>query len=243
MGSLLSVFESLGTSRFALLVISFSFAAATPARAVELGPPQTLAFDGLVGPGNREVTSVQVGSWRFAAGQFHTVSLPGGGVLEQPDNGTAYIASVGGGLDLPITLQRVDGSPFSLVAFDAAEGFLDDLLAAQEGFISAQKIELAAELASGLTVTLEFDLDGLRDGLNGIDDFEVLNMPVELGNVTSVTFTGVAGDNRAAAFALDNIVVAAVVPEPSSIALVGVASACLFAWRWTRSLRRVWRAR
>lgn len=211
------------------LALVFGLGAVPLAAQPPLGPQETLVFDDVVGPGNPDVTGVAVGPWLFASQKFHTVSLSDAGVLGFANNGTPYIASVGGGLDYPITLERADGSPFSLVAFDAAEGFLDDLLAAQQGFVGATKIEVEAVLATGFTVALEFDLDGLRDGPNGADDFETLAMPIDLNHVTSVTFTGLAANRRDAAFALDNVVVAAVVPEPDSLAVVSSAVAMLFA--------------
>ncbi len=197
-----------------------------------LGEPETIVFDDVVGPGNPDLTGLQVGPWLFASQKFHSVSLSDAGILGFANNGTPYIASVGGGRDFPITLERDDGAPFALVGFDAAEGFLDDIAAASEGYISATSIEVEAVLTSGFTVTLAFDLDGERDGTGGVDDFESIATFDELRSVTSVTFTGLAGDRRDAGFALDNVVVAAVVPEPASatmllVAVVAVASAML----------------
>lgn len=196
-----------------------------------LPEPQTIVFDDLVGPGNPTATGLQAGAWFFASQQFHTVSLSDAGLLGFANNGTPYIASVGGGLDFPIVLERNDGHPFSLVGFDAAEGFLDDIAAAEQGFASATQVEVAATLAGGSTLALTFDLDGLRDGPAGVDDFQPFAMTTELQNVTSVTFTGLAADRRDAAFALDNIVVAYVVPEPRGLELAQWAVvAFLFCW-------------
>ncbi len=183
----------------------------------------TLGFDNDVGPGNPDVTGLQIGPWMFASQKFHTVSLSDAGLLRFANNGTPFIASVGGGLDHPITLERLDGSPFSLVSLDVAEGFLDDILAADEGFVSATRLEVEAALTSGFTLTLEFDLDGLRDGLDGVDDFESFSMPDELKSVTSVTFSGLAGGRRDAGFALDDVTVAAVIPEPATGTLLAAA--------------------
>jgi hypothetical protein len=219
---------------FLFFLLSSGFAAPLSAQP-PLGELEILVFDDVVGPGNPDITGLVIDPWLFASQKFHTVSLSDAGILGLANNGTPYIASVGGGLDYQITLERVDGSPFSLIGFDAAEGFLDDLLAAQEGFISATRIEVEAALTSGFTVTLEFDLDGLRDGPNGVDDFEALTMTDSLQRVTSVTFTGLAGNRRDAGFALDNVVVAAVVPEPASLALVASAAAMFGVWRWRRA--------
>ena len=208
------------------LLVGGVFVAPLSAQSV-LGEIETLVFDDVVAPGNPDVTGIEIGPWLIASQKFHTVSLSDAGLLRLPNNGTPYIASVGGGLDYPITLERFDGSPFALVGFDAAEGFLDDLLAAEQGFTSATKIEVEAALTTGFTVTLEFDLDGRRDGPDGVDDFESFTMPTELHSVTSITFTGLSGALRDAGFALDNLVVAAVVPEPASGTLLAVAGGFL----------------
>lgn len=207
----------------ALLVVLWGAAAAPLWASPPLGEVQTIVFDDVVGPGNPAVTGVQVGPWLFAAQQFHTVSLSDAGILGFANNGTPYIDSVGGAIDFPITLERADGQPFSLLGFDAAEGFLDDIAAAEAGYVSATSIEVEAMLASGFTVTLTYDLDGERDGPNGVDDFEAFATAGDLGDVTSLTFTGLNGARRDAAFALDNVVVAAIVPEPASATLLFAA--------------------
>jgi hypothetical protein len=202
-----------------IIVLCGDFAARLRAQPPSVAPT-TLDFDNVVAPGNPDITGLEIDPWAIGAQKFHTVSLPDAGLLRFANNGTPFIASVGGGLDYPITIERLDGSPFSLVSFDAAEGFLDDLLAAEQGFASATKIEVEAALTSGFTVTLGFDLDGLRDGVGGVDDFESFHMSDGLQNVTSITFTGLSGNRRDAGFALDNVVVAAVVPEPATSTLI-----------------------
>lgn len=219
---------------FALLLGS----ATATSFAQALGAPVTLVFDDVVGPGNPDISGLEIGPWFFASQKFHTVSSWDIGELDYADNGTAYIATVGGGLGHPITLERGDGSPFSLVAFDAAEGFLDDIIADQRGYISAAKLEVEATLSSGFTVTLEFDLDRLRDGPDGVDDFETFTMPGDLSSVTSVTFTGLNAVRRDAGFALDNIVVAAIVPEPAAGTLLVAGGAVLVASSLTAARRR-----
>jgi hypothetical protein len=199
---------------------------------------ETLTFDAVVGPGNPNVPGLQIGPWLFASQQFHTVSLSDAGLLGFANNGTPYIASIGGGVDHPITLERLDGQPFSLVAFDAAEGFLDDIAAASEGYISATTVEVEATLATGFVVTLTYDLDGLRDGPDGANDFESFTAIDDLRNVTSVTFSGLTAARRDAGFALDNVVVAAVIPEPASAVTLLIALSVVGAVALPRLFRR-----
>jgi hypothetical protein len=208
-------------------LVVFSFASGLCGRTLALAQlvPETIVFDGVVGSGNPDVAGLEIGPWLFAAQKFHTVTLPAAGPVALADNGTPYIASVGGGLDSPITLERADGGPFALLGFDAAEAFLDDIAAAEfSGYTSATKLEVVAQLSDGLTVTLAYDLDGLRDGPGGVGDFQSFTLPDELKSITSVTFTGISAARRDAGFALDNVVVA--VPEPASwaIAVVGAAT-------------------
>jgi hypothetical protein len=228
--------------RRALIAVSLALISGSNALVFAQTPGSTrrLDFDDVttvVGPGNQDVTGLEIGDWFVASLGFHTVSDWDAGLLTLPDNGTPYIASDGGGDDFPIFIERNDGSPFSLVGFDAAEGFLDDLLAEQRGYTSATKIEIEAALSNGLTVTLEYDLDGFRDGPDGGADFESFTMPADLQSVTSVTFTGLSGLRRDAGFALDNIVVGIAIPEPASMALVAAGSV-MFAIRLTSFRRR-----
>lgn len=224
------------------LILFIAAVLASPLSAQTSQPPETLNFDADIGPGNPNVPGLQIGPWLFASQQFHTVSLSDAGLLVFANNGTPYIASIGGGLNHPITLERLDGQPFSLLGFDAAEGFLDDIAAASEGYISATSLEVEATLATGFAVTLTYDLDGLRDGPDGIDDFESFTAIDDLRNVTSLTFTGLNGARRDAGFALDNVVVAAVVPEPAAATTLLITLAAIAAprlWRRASPHRRI----
>jgi hypothetical protein len=230
-GSVRHVYYAIGLISTALVV---PISAQSP-----FNEPDVLAFDELIGPGSPDVTGLEIGQWLITSQKFRTVSPSDAGILGFVSNGTPYIASLGGGVDYPITLERLDGIPFSLIAFDAAEGFVDDMFAAQGGFIGATRIEVEADLTSGFTVTLEFDLDGGRDGPDGLDDFESFAMPDELRFVRSITFTGLVAAHRDAGFALDNLVVDTVVPEPSAFVLAASATIILGGWRLRHSSKRL----
>jgi hypothetical protein len=186
---------------------------------------EVISFDGQVGPGNPTLHELIVDGWRFSSAQFHSVSAPGAGSLVFVDSGSPFIASVGGGFDFPITLERVDGLPFTLRGFDAAEGFADDAAALLEGFSSATRIRIDGVLDDGGTVSFTHELDGVKDGPGGLADFASYGLSTDFRQLASVTFTGLGnGGDETAAFAVDTLTVA-YVPEPTTLASM-IAVAC-----------------
>jgi hypothetical protein len=212
------------------------------AYAATLGDAVVISFDNVGLTGNPVLTSLVVGEYSFTSDRFHTVADPTGAVVPLVDNGSIYVAQEGGGLGQPITLRRVDGQPFALLRLDAAEGFTDELTAASLGYASAEAIRALAMLPDGGSTAGSLVLDGLRDGPGGIADFQSFDLPPAFCNVTSVTFSGSPVGGIDGAIALDNLVVAAVVPEPTGMSLAVVAVvAALGAWtvrrRWQRRAR------
>lgn len=145
-------------------------------------------------------------------------------------NGSTYLiqddfAGVG-----PMIFSPLAGGTFSLLSIDLAEA---------NTVGPATSVDVTGNLFGGGTIMLNFVLDGLRDGDGGIADFETLVLGAGWTNLVSVELKGqgAPGDNY---FAFDNIVVDnAQVPEPTSLALLGmgVTGLCGYRLRRKRNLR------
>lgn len=181
---------------------------------------QTITFDSVPSAGNPEITTLTTQGFLFTSGHFHVI---GDSFATLVGNGTVFIAEEAGALGLPITMARVSGAPFSLLSFEGAE----DFVAPQINYPIADFIDVLGTRAGGETVSASFALDGLRDGVGGIPDFQNFALPDTFLNVSSVVFSGRRANGGAGAIALDNIRVGSavnvgIIPEPSS-ALIGVA--------------------
>jgi PEP-CTERM motif len=122
------------------------------------------------------------------------------------------------------------GGSFSLQKFDFA-GFLDD---------KEISFEVIGDRADTTTIMQTFYPDRLVDGIGGDPDFETFVLDSKWTNLVSVKWkhTGY-GTIRSGLFALDNIVVNkySVVPEPSSITLLGLGILCLLGRGWVARKR------
>ena len=193
-------------------------------------------LDGLAGGGNPEQNSLDVDEHRFTGSpQFHAVASPAAGSLPLVDHGSPYIASLGGGDDGPITLSRLDGLPFSLIQFDAAEAFLSDVEATLAGFPNAASINVVGQTSSGGQVQTTFTLDGVKDGAAGQNDFQTFTLDASFTNLASITFHGSVPTGGSGAFALDNFHLGTPIPEPATLPLALVA---LSAWFITQRVSR-----
>ena len=156
----------------------------------------TMAFDGY-GTGSI-LTSATVDGYLFTSEHFHIF----GDAFELASNGTdflAYESSRG----YPITMSRVDGQPFSLLALDGGEAAQSDPVARPP----AEAIGIRGTRADGTTVVVEVALDGINDGVGGADDFQHFILPSNLTNLTSVLFYGIRADGRDGGIVLDNLVI------------------------------------
>jgi hypothetical protein len=124
-----------------------------------------------------------------------------------PSNGTVHLDSwTNNSSDSVWTLTKLDGSAFSLSAFDFASGYLN-------GGSQVSSLTLNGITANGGTVSQNF--------LINQGDFQTLTVSSGFVNLLNVRFDAYGSSNRAA---YDNIVVdAATVPEPTSVALIGLS--------------------
>lgn len=135
-----------------------------------------------------------------------------------PSNGTSSA-----GLDpTTMSITRLDGAPFNLLGFDAAEGFLVN--GAPVAF--AQKLLIEGITMGGGLVNHIVDFDGANDGAGPGVDYQSFSLPSTFVNLSSVTFRTLtsAEEPGTGVFSFDNIVTS-VVPIPSAFWLF--APTCL----------------
>ena len=138
-----------------------------------------------------------------------------------PDNGTGTLLTYSAAeLANTVVMKASDNSLFSLLSFDGAEAPFNS----QFPDYWARAITVTGVLADNSTVSETFTLDQINDGTGGVADFQSFSASLS-GAFKELRFTGVPNTGEFRDFALDNITVGAAnsVPEPTSLALVGLA--------------------
>ena len=217
---------STGLSR---ALVTFTAGAALMLVLVRPAGAVLIDFDDAPFPGTNEiVTSTTSDGFTFSSGHHHEVNDPPAGFASPlADNGTQYIMEEGGSLGTAITMTLTASGTFSLGSFDGAEVFIN----APSDFPNATSIDVLGNLSGGGTVGASFALDGIIDGAGGASDFQTFALPATFTNLVSVVFSGsIIGGSNNAGISIDNLNTEPSsngVPEPATLALLGVALAGL----------------
>ena len=147
---------------------------------------------------------------------FHSSVLDGiSPPLTPPYNATRYLNSV----FAELTLDRLDGDAFALIAFDGAESVYPQ--------VDPEWILVTGFRQDGSTVSHRFDIDQVNDGTGPLNDFQTFTLPIGFHNVVAVSFLGRKQSALGQAdFSMDNVIVGPSVPEPRLVALL-LAAGCV----------------
>lgn len=162
---------------------------------------QVIDFENPPSTGNSTYTSLDVDGFRFTASHFHTIDIftPSGGVAH---NGSGVVIGTEGGSAGPstLTMARIDGAPFDVSSFEAAEMWLSP----PGGYPNATSIRVTAMTAGGTPLDTTFLLDGQLDGPGGVADYESFIL-VGYASVMWVQFEGMVGTTPDHGYCIDNI--------------------------------------
>ncbi len=166
---------------------------------------QVLTFDEmspdpLQNPILGSVVCANTSGLRFDSDHFHVIGP--NFLADFSSSGSSHIGyeSVRG---FPIAMSRVGSGTFSLFALDAGEFYSS--ATAHPDFPDAEWITITGTRADSTTVTHNIVLDGIRDGVGGVADFQHFVLPNTFVNLRSVSFTGWRQGNVAGGLALDNL--------------------------------------
>lgn len=194
---LLTVALSSGSAVAYTVTIDFERATTSPSGSVNNGNPYIEDGFALSTP-NRGINVFEDG-WQSNRGASNGTNY--GNIYEN----FQYVAD--------LILTRRDRRSFALRSIDVAELFqLQDYAASS----NVESVAITGFLTSGNTVSAAFNLDGVIDGLGGVEDFETILFDDYWGDLTKAVFNArpIEQSRFGVYFAFDNIVVGSQVPVP-----------------------------
>ena len=162
------------------------------------------------------VSAASPGSLPFISGGFSFNYSPEpyvsfGNNWQYARNNTTYLMPSGNSQLNTLTMQEATAKPFDLNSLDIAE--------VNDNF--STNVVVTGYLAAGGTVSKTITLDTQQYYINIHTGFETVSFDSSWNGLSSVSFEGINSRTPTSLYALDNIAVD-VVPEPGTIALVGI---------------------
>ena len=171
----------------------------------------TVTFDDLTPAGNAIATAVTTDGFDFVGGHFHIIDTFDARLVS---SGSFYLtAEAASALGQPVTMTESTGALFTLNGLDVAELWLPG-----ESLNDFLDVKLTGNQFGGGVLTHTVRLDGIRDGVGGVGDFQSVAL-VGWTNLESVTITGQNSFGGFGDYSIDNLTVN-VVPEPETYALM-----------------------
>jgi len=147
--------------------------------------------------------------------------LSGGGMTWAPENGTAYLRVISGGVAFGFNSLAL----FDLVSLDLAE-FSTGLPGPVTVHVVGYRVQ------DQIAGTVDLTTDGVNDGTGPLADFQTFTFDDRFRNLYRVELS-------TGGFSLDNVVVGGI-PEPSAGGLVLLGALCGLGWRRLRSKQCSW---
>ncbi len=194
------------------------FAAAFAVMGASGAQATVLTFDEW--PGGEDIqTSVTYQGFQFSSTHFHTYGC-GHMIYDNVAFNGGTTLGYESGRGSPILMSREDGDVFSLSSLDASEFYAQQ----NPDRPNANILEITGYTLGGGTVSYQLTLDGIVDGPYGVEDFQHFTLPDIFTNVTALLFTGLQWSGASGGVAFDNldVTVGVSVPEPTSLALMGL---------------------
>lgn len=169
-----------------------------------------ITFDDLAPTSNGISTAVTSDGFDFVGDHFHIIDTFDSRLVS---SGSNYLsAEAASSLGKSVTMTHAGGSLFNLIGLEVAELWLPG-----EPLNDFSDVIITGNQSGGGILSTSITLDGIRDGVGGVDDFQWA--AIGWTNLISVTITGANSTGAFGDYSIDNINVS-LVPEPETYALL-----------------------